>query len=201
MRSKHAEPLPQRLSFTKNTELNEPGSPSQTSDKKRRPLSRSDQPSFRLALDRDRRRINGIYYTPNLLAEAMVTWIIRSRVDTLLEPSFGACGFLIPACLRLNHLGCWHPLGQAAGCDIDPAAFQVLATLAHPVPPPRHFLNRDFLTVSPSDFAIGKFSCLLSNPPFTRHQRIPPETKKALAANTESNGVRLPKRRVYGRTL
>jgi adenine-specific DNA-methyltransferase len=123
----------------------------------------------------------------------MVTWIIRSKVDTLLEPSFGACGFLIAACLRLKHLGCSHPLGQAAGCDTDPAAFRVLATLEHPPPPPKHFLKRDFLTVSPADFAIGNFSCLLSNPPFTRHHRIPPETKKALARNTVSNGVRLAK--------
>ena len=41
----------------------------------------------------------------------------------LLEPSFGACGFLEAAADRLREAGAASPLDQLYGCDIDEEAF------------------------------------------------------------------------------
>ena len=143
--------------------------------------------------DRQHRRTHGIYYTPKTLAEAIVQWLIRSKSDTLLEPSFGGCCFLEAAFTRLGTLGCINPVAQAAGCDVDPAAFRALQTLSSASPPARHFLNQDFLSVRPIDFAVTEFDCLLGNPPFTRHHSIAPGVKHAIAALNSPNGIRLAK--------
>lgn len=146
---------------------------------------------YRRDFDRQYRRSHGIYYTPKPLAAAIVEWLIRSEADTLLEPSFGGCCFLEAAFTRLRSLGCVNPLAQAAGCDVDPAAFRALQTLGTTPRPAKHFLSQDFLSVRPTDFAVTQFDCLLGNPPFTRHHRIAPEVKGAIAALHSPNGIRL----------
>ena len=42
---------------------------------------------------RDWRTTLGIFYTPGPLAETLVDWAITDRNQTVLEPSFGGCGF------------------------------------------------------------------------------------------------------------
>jgi adenine-specific DNA-methyltransferase len=141
--------------------------------------------------DRQYRRAHGIYYTPKTLAVAIVQWLIRYASDTLLEPSFGGCCFLEAAFTHLRSLGCVNPVAQAAGCDVDPAAFRALQTLDASSASAGHFLTKDFLSARCSDFAITEFDCLLGNPPFTRHHKIALEIKSAIAALNSSSRIRL----------
>ena len=45
-------------------------------------------------VDTPSQKIGGIYYTPPLAAEAMVSWALRSESDRVLEPCFGSGVFL-----------------------------------------------------------------------------------------------------------
>ncbi len=91
----------------------------------------------------DRRKL-GAFYTPERLSQILSNWVIRSGSDTVLEPSFGGCGFLQAARNRLSALGCASPRSQIYGCDIDPVAFDYLAnTLGSPVDLMR-FIQSDF---------------------------------------------------------
>ena len=66
---------------------------------------------------------HGIYYTPPEASKILCEWAIKSTDDKILEPSFGACGFLESSCAGLNELGNASPSLQLFGCDIDPKAF------------------------------------------------------------------------------
>ena len=50
-----------------------------------------------VALGVEDRRILGAYYTPERLSQLLTDWAIRHVDDTVLEPSFGGCGFLATA--------------------------------------------------------------------------------------------------------
>jgi adenine-specific DNA-methyltransferase len=56
------------------------------------------------------RRILGAYYTPERLSQMPSDWAIRAPDDTVLEPSFGGCGFLATARTTLARLGCANPV-------------------------------------------------------------------------------------------
>jgi len=119
----------------------------------------------------DRRKL-GAFYTPESLSQILSDWVIRSASDTVLEPSFGGCGFLQAARNRLSALGCASPRSQIYGCDIDPVAFNYLATtLGAPIDLTR-FFQSDFLSVSPGEPWPDHFSGILANPPYIPYQTL-----------------------------
>lgn len=108
----------------------------------------------------------GAFYTPEGICKRLSEWAIRSCEDTILEPSFGQCGFISAFLDRLRMLGQSNPQGYIYGCDIDSTAFVHLRkelglrNLQH------RFLQNDFLSIRPSDFVTNKFTAVIGNPPY-----------------------------------
>ncbi|MEM1042955.1 MAG: N-6 DNA methylase [Bacteroidota bacterium] len=121
---------------------------------------------------KDRKRL-GIYYTPSGAANILCNWAIRSGEDRVLEPSFGACGFLEAAETRLRDVDARVPLDQLYGCDIDEDAFSVYLQekLGRGAGDGR-FLHRDFLSVRPGDFEGGPFDAVVGNPPYVSYHTM-----------------------------
>ncbi|WP_165831394.1 HsdM family class I SAM-dependent methyltransferase [Abyssibacter profundi] len=129
----------------------------------------------------EERRKLGAFYTPVALSQILSNWVIRSASDTVLEPSFGGCGFLQAARNRLSALGCASPKSQIYGCDIDPVAFDYLAAvLGTPVDLIR-FSQSDFLSVSPGAPWPDRFSGILANPPYIPYQALGTNLRKNLS--------------------
>ena len=62
----------------------------------------------------DRKRL-GAFYTPDTLSKLLCDWAIRSPDDTVLEPSFGGCSFLVSSYDRLQELGSKTPAEKVYG--------------------------------------------------------------------------------------
>lgn len=114
-----------------------------------------------------KKRELGAYYTPPELSKVLADWGITSMSQTVLEPSFGGCGFLTSCIKRLEYLGNNKPLKNLYGVDIDHLAFD---TLYHKFPYYRthtkSFILADFISVKPSDFDVEGFDVILGNPPY-----------------------------------
>ncbi|TDX65132.1 N-6 DNA methylase [Methylosinus sp. sav-2] len=128
----------------------------------------------------DRRKI-GAFYTPEPLSEILSNWAIRSSTDTVLEPSFGGCGFLQSAKKRLTDLGCHEPRQQIYGCDVDPVAFTYLAEIFSGPVDLKRFVQTDFLDMQHSGEWPGRFSTILANPPYIPYQEICTERRQSLS--------------------
>lgn len=118
------------------------------------------------------RRILGAYYTPERLSQLLTDWAIRTPDDTVLEPSFGGCGFLATARDTLTRLGSLDPVQQIHGCDIDPVAFEYLEEVFGATADTSGFIERDFLDCTTVETWPERFSVVLANPPYIPHHRI-----------------------------
>lgn len=125
----------------------------------------------------DRRKL-GAYYTPAKLSQILVDWALSNPNDTLLEPSFGGCGFLEAARIRFEELGSESAKEQIYGADIDPIAFNFLAeVLGAPVDLDR-FIQHDFLELEkPRSWPTG-FTAIVGNPPYVSFQEIDAEKRR-----------------------
>ncbi|WP_415838578.1 N-6 DNA methylase, partial [Rahnella bruchi] len=125
-----------------------------------------------------KRRELGAYYTPPELSQALANWAIRSVEDSLLEPSFGGCGFLESCVTRLRQLGNDCPEQNLYGVDIDETAFEILAQKFQISDISNKFIFDDFINVKPDDFTQKNFDIVIGNPPYismhnmTSKQRI-----------------------------
>jgi len=120
----------------------------------------------------DRKRTWGIFYTPVELSRCLAEWAITSRSDTVLEPSFGGCGFLNETALALKQKGAREPWQQLCGCDKDLRAFIYLPALYRRKAPSRRFLHRNFLDTVPTDYCIKQFHVVIGNPPYVRRHNM-----------------------------
>jgi len=120
----------------------------------------------------DERRKLGAYYTPERLSKILSDWAIRGGQDTVLEPSFGGCGFLAAARDALIARGCQNPPRQIFGCDIDEVAFGYLATVFGGPTDASGFILKDFLDCEAELGWPDRFSVVLANPPYIPHHRI-----------------------------
>jgi len=139
----------------------------------------------------ERKRL-GAFYTPEPIARFIASWAIRSKRDTVLDPSFGGLVFLDAAVDRLCELGSTraHALRQVYGVDIDE---------------PTHAWARahgwgglngrlrvsDFFAVSPEQ--LPSVNANIGNPPYIRYQRWSDDLG-LVADACEQAGVRLDKR-------
>lgn len=127
--------------------------------------------------DRERKRL-GIYYTPSGAARILCRWGIRSGGDRVLEPSFGACGFLEAAEARLREAGASSPLDHLYGCDIDGDAFtKYLQRKLGRGAEDGRFIHRDFLDVEPGAFDGGPFDAVVGNPPYVSYHTMDEEQR------------------------
>ena len=142
-------------------------------------LSRTNKDEGERAL-LERRQL-GAYYTPERLSQILSNWAIRSAVDTVLEPSFGGCGFLAAARDTLAAKGASVPACQIFGCDVDPVAFSYLASAFGGPTDTEGFVLRDFLDCDRVAEWPDEFSVILGNPPYIPHHRIGRDRVKELA--------------------
>ena len=140
---------------------------------------------------RNRKRL-GIYYTPSGAARILCEWAIRSGSDRVLEPSFGACGFLEAAADRLREVNAGSPLDQLYGCDIDEEAFTKYLDpkLGRGVESGR-YLHRDFLSVRPGDFNGGAFDAVVGNPPYVSYHTMDEAQRAAAEKALADAGLRI----------
>lgn len=146
----------------------------------------------RIGRSRDVRRKLGIYYTPDELSEVVTEWAIRSAGDTILEPSFGGCGFLMAARHRLEAFGSSTPLDNLYGCDIDKNAFSHLRLLFGDTAETRYFVRADFLETDNSYWPVDQFDVVLGNPPFVSHHNMTADQKQTAKGALINNGITLP---------
>jgi adenine-specific DNA methylase len=128
------------------------------------------------------RRKLGIFYTPSEATRILCQWGIRTSNDYILEPSFGACGFLEASRDRLINLNCPTPGEQLFGCDIDPNAFSdYLIPKFRDSNPLKRFKNEDFLRVHPGQFPIEQFDAVIGNPPYISYHNMSPEQRRSVS--------------------
>jgi hypothetical protein len=130
------------------------------------------------------RRQLGAFYTPERLSNLLADWAIRSPSDTILEPSFGGCGFLASARNALLRLGAARPSSQLFGCDIDPTAFRHLKNVLGQDAELRGFIQADFLDCVGSLSWPSGFDVVLANPPYIPHHRIGKSRVKELRSRS-----------------
>jgi adenine-specific DNA-methyltransferase len=129
----------------------------------------------------EERRKLGAFYTPEKLSQILSEWAIRSDTDFVLEPSFGGCGFLQSARKALAALGCLELRHQIYGCDIDPVAFDCLASVFDAPVDLERFVRGDFLNVQSPDHWPEQFEAILANPPYIPYQAIGAERRDELS--------------------
>lgn len=105
------------------------------------------------------RKSLGSFYTPPEVAEALVSWVVRSPADRLLDPSCGDGRFLAAH-------------SNVIGVDRDVSAVVAVAEKV------RHatVVAADFFDWAASTRV--KFDCAAGNPPFIRYQRFTGKTRK-----------------------
>ena len=69
-----------------------------------------------------KKKTYGAFYTPEEITKALSDWALRDGSETVLEPSFGGCGFLKSLSERLQFQGA-ESINQIYSCDIDQQAF------------------------------------------------------------------------------
>lgn len=119
---------------------------------------------------REALRVNGQFWTPDWVADAMVAYVLHGESDTLFDPGVGAGAFL-RAGRRLRG-----PSLKLRGREIDPAA--LVAALESGL------TAEDMADVELRDFALHppreKYSAIVANPPYVRHHRLSEAAKIAL---------------------
>jgi len=115
--------------------------------------------------DREKLRDKGQFWTPDWVAEAMVSYIAEDT-ELIFDPATGK-GAFFEALKNLNK-----PEISYFGTDIDS---EVLAEEIY-INPSCHVELRDFLKNPPQ----RKFKAIVANPPYIRHHRIDEQTKTFL---------------------
>jgi adenine-specific DNA-methyltransferase len=128
------------------------------------------------------KKLYGIYYTPSDATRILCQWAIQGPMDFVLEPSFGACGFLEASRDRLSELNSNDPNGQLFGCDIDARAFSDFLQPKFNCPDLLdRFKYKDFMQVRPNDFPVREFDVVIGNPPYVSHHNMSSKQKDAIA--------------------
>ncbi|HST68097.1 MAG TPA: N-6 DNA methylase [Solirubrobacterales bacterium] len=119
---------------------------------------------------REAKKALGAFYTPPVMAAALIDWAVRSPDDRVFDPSFGGSVFLEAALQRLSLLGANPKTTQAQvfGTDIDDEAFLQPSVGTTE----RATLHRgDFFGMRPGE-EIPRVEAVVGNPPYIRYQEF-----------------------------
>lgn len=139
------------------------------------------QPAPRRRPHKKVRRQHGIYYSPQDVATALVTWAVRTAEDTVFDTSFGGCVFLHASVERLQELGAPNAPRRIGGTDKDPGAWQDAVQLMQLGADPGQFRQDDFMVAHPEDFG-GPFTVVVGNPPYVRASAMSDEARRTARA-------------------
>ncbi|MBT2144896.1 MULTISPECIES: N-6 DNA methylase [unclassified Rhodanobacter] len=123
-------------------------------------------------------KLRGGYYTPQPIAHYLAEWAIRSKADTVLEPSCGDGNILIEAAKRLRSLRSTTTL---TGVELfDEEAKKARARLKDVTGNVKtKVLHSSFFDHAEKAFADGtRYDVIIGNPPFVRYQDFPEEQRQ-----------------------
>lgn len=152
----------------------------------------SERSQFDRSLEEKKK--SGIFYTPDAATRILSQWAIRQPIDTILEPSFGGCGFLGAALDQLVALGSRNPATRLYGCDVDAAAFEYLTRLLGGKYDVDHFKHGDFLSLDPGSFDERRFEVIIGNPPYVSLHNMSVEQRTAARSAAESASIQMSKK-------
>jgi len=130
-----------------------------------------EMPANQMHRSRESRRRNGVFYTPDSLADKMAQWAITAPHAKVIDPSFGGCAFLRAAVQQLSSLRAHHPARQVYGVDRDSAARAWLRSVLQQGAREDQFFFGDFLALRPTHFET-LFTVVLGNPPYVKHHAL-----------------------------
>jgi adenine-specific DNA-methyltransferase len=107
----------------------------------------------------NRQKLSGAYFTPEVLAKALVRWAIRREEDRLIDPSCGDGRFIAG-----------HP--NSVGIEQDPESAQLAIARA----PGALVHEGDFFQWA--EATSERFECCAGNPPFIRYQHFNGSVRK-----------------------
>ena len=119
---------------------------------------------------REALRVNGQFWTPDWVADAMVSYVLQSGSDTLFDPGVGAGAFL-----RAGRRRGGQNL-KLRGREIDPAALLAASDSGLTMEDMAGVELRDFALYPPNE----KFGAVVANPPYVRHHRLSETAKICL---------------------
>lgn len=154
----------------------------------RRPEESAPQSLPKSGPERERLREKGQFWTPDWIAEAMVTYAIGGGCGAIFDPAVGAGAFFRAAKAVAGRRGF---VPRLAGFEMDPEALQQARECGLGDGDLGHVELRDFVLDPPS----GPFGAVIANPPYIRHHRVPPDRK----ARIRAFGARLLGRPLDGR--
>ncbi len=125
------------------------------------PLS-ANMPLPRTGAKREALRVNGQFWTPDWVADAMAAYALADGAETLFDPGVGA-GALLRAGRRLRG-----PALQLRGREIDPAALVAASDSDLSAEDLAGVELRDFVLQPPKE----AFPAIVANPPYVRHHRL-----------------------------
>ena len=132
----------------------------------------------------------GAFYTDTQIAEFLVWWAIRSRNDTVLDPSFGGGVFLRAACKRISGLG-GSAAKQVHGIELDGSVHRKIAGKLRDEfsVRPANLMKTDFFRIEGDPLSL--VTAVVGNPPFIRYQRFTGEARRRALSCAASQGVTL----------
>lgn len=119
---------------------------------------------------REALRVNGQFWTPDWVADAMVAYALDGKSDTLFDPGVGAGAFL-RAGKRLRGSSL-----KLRGREIDPAALVAASESGLTAEDMAGVELRDFALHPPTE----KYASIAANPPYVRHHRLTESAKITL---------------------
>ena len=119
---------------------------------------------------REALRVNGQFWTPDWVADAMVAYALDGKSDTLFDPGVGAGAFL-RAGRRLRGSSL-----KLRGREIDPAALVAASESGLTAEDMAGVELRDFALHPPTE----KYASIVANPPYVRHHRLSESAKITL---------------------
>jgi adenine-specific DNA-methyltransferase len=126
-------------------------------------------------LMRETLREKGQFWTPDWVAEAMVSYVLSGGAHSIFDPAVGAGAFFRAAKSVGRELG---RIPQMLGTEIDPS---VLGQAKE-----NGLTESDLALIELRDFVLdpppGYFEAIVANPPYIRHHRLPSELKAKLRA-------------------
>jgi len=132
----------------------------------------------RSGLEREILREKGQFWTPDWIAEAMVSYVLRDAPESIFDPGVGAGAFFKAAKTIGRELGLNLKL---LGMEVDPLALNKARE--------NGLTEEDLRFVKIGDFVLdpppGPFPAIVANPPYIRHHRLPQQVKAKLRAFAE----------------
>jgi tRNA1(Val) A37 N6-methylase TrmN6 len=135
------------------------------------------------------KRLFGMYYTPQLLADSLSHMAVDNSSQTVLDPAVGEGALLKAAMKALQTMGAVGAESQLYGIDVSEVVrAQIAAKLSEKVAA-KQIIIKDFMETTPPDFD-RKFSIVIGNPPFVKYHLLTQSqrqsTRKAIAATNEA---------------